>query len=71
MQSDVNGEGSPVAMSSGGGGSTAPCLELGYEIKRQLRLIRGLEFCSTLLIGKVYFHKVYFHNGGGGGGARM
>lgn len=58
MQSDINGEIClwPCAQ---GGSCTAPCLELGYEIKRQLRLIRSLEFSSTLLI-----EKVYFHNGG-------
>lgn len=57
MQRDINGEVSPRPCAQGGGCSPAPCLELGYEIKRQLRLMRSLEFCSTLLIGKVYFHK--------------
>lgn len=61
MQRDINGEVSLRPCAQGGGCSPAPSLELGYEIKRQLRLMRSLEFCSTLLIGKVYFH-----NGGWG-----
>lgn len=58
MQSDINGEIClwPCARGVGGGRHTAPCLELGYKIKRQLRLIRSLEFRSTPLIEKVYFH---------------
>lgn len=40
----------------GEGAIQPPRLELGYKIKRQLRLIRSLEFRSTPLIEKVYFH---------------
>lgn len=58
MQSDINGEIClwPCAWGVGAGRHTAPRLELGHKIKRQLRLIRSLEFRSTLLIEKVYFH---------------
>lgn len=58
MQSDINGEIClwPCARGVGGGYHTAPRLELGYKIKRQLRLIRSLEFRSTPLVEKVYFH---------------
>lgn len=41
-----------------GGSRATSCLELGYEIKRQPRLIRSLEFHSTLWLGKVHFHNV-------------
>ena len=45
-------------MAGGGGDPTTSCLELGYEIKRQPRLIRSLEFHSPLLMGKEHFHNV-------------
>lgn len=57
MQSDINGE---ICLWSWTwreeGDHSTSCLELGCEIKRQLRLIRSLEFHSPLLMGKEYFH---------------